>query len=71
MVTASDRDAVKEALQAELVAGDRYDQQAAKLMGAGDVDGALHAAQRARESDAHAAALLTQLADAWRDETAS
>ena len=54
-------DTPKETLKAELAAGERYDRQAAKLMAAGNVGGALDAAQRARECDAHAAALLTKL----------
>ena len=49
-------------LRAELVTGEEHDREAARLMKAGDVDGGLHAVRLARESDARAAALLTEMA---------
>jgi hypothetical protein len=50
-----------EQLKAALAAGDRYEQEAARLREAGSFDTALEAIYRAREADAQAARLLTEM----------
>ena len=54
---------VRAQLKAELAAGERHDRDAKRLMSAGDVEGGLRAARLARESDARAAALLTETSE--------
>jgi hypothetical protein len=49
-----------ERLKAALIAGDRYERQAARLRAAGSFDAALDAIYRAREADAQAARLLSR-----------
>jgi hypothetical protein len=57
----SDRQTRNEHLKTALAAGDRYDQEAARLRDAGSFDAALDAACHAREADAQAARLLTEM----------
>jgi hypothetical protein len=51
----------KEQLKAALAAGDRYDREAVRLREAGCFNAALDAVYRAREADAQAARLLTEM----------
>lgn len=50
-----------EQLKAALAAGDRYEREAERLRDAGSFDTALDAIYRAREADAQAARLLTEM----------
>jgi hypothetical protein len=51
----------KEQLRAALVAGERYEREAARLRDAGSFDASLDAIYRAREADAQAARLLSEM----------
>jgi hypothetical protein len=56
-----ERQQLNEQLKAALAAGDRYEREAARLREAGSFDTALDAIYRAREADAQAARLLTEM----------